>query len=114
MDVVRDRGTLARLIDDGYIENVYRLQIMNGTEAELSLHVTALGLSGLQMSRPVELTLASTESRWVSVAVKVSPQAAVAAGPGVHPIQFRIEGQDPLARDQSHTSIEKSTFITPR
>src|SRR6185369_6956459 len=29
VDVVRDRGTLARLVDDGRIENVYRLQVMN-------------------------------------------------------------------------------------
>ena len=114
VDVVRDRGTLARLIDDGYIENVYRLQIMNGTEAELRFQITALGLSGLQMSRSVELAVASTESRWVSVAVKMSPQAAAAAGPGVHAMQFRIEGQGLLARDQSHTSTEKSTFIIPR
>jgi peptide/nickel transport system substrate-binding protein len=30
-DVVRDRGTLARQVDDGWVENVYRLQIMNAT-----------------------------------------------------------------------------------
>ena len=114
VDVVRDRGTLARLIDDGYIENVYRLQIMNGTETELRFHVTALGLSGLQTSSPVDLTVASTESRWVPVAVKVSPEAAAAAGPGVHAMQFRIEGQGALRPDQRHTLIEKSTFIIPR
>ena len=114
VDVVRDRGTMARLIDDGYIENVYRLQIMNGTEAELRFHVTALGLSGLQLSTPVELTVASTESRWVSVAVKVSPEAAAAAGPGVHAMQFSIEGQGALLLDQAHTLVEKSTFVIPR
>ena len=29
---MRDRGALARMVDDGRIENVYRLQIMNATE----------------------------------------------------------------------------------
>ena len=32
VDVVRDRGALARLVEDGWVENVYRLQIMNATE----------------------------------------------------------------------------------
>jgi cytochrome c oxidase accessory protein FixG len=29
VDVVRDRGALARQVEDGWVENVYRLQIMN-------------------------------------------------------------------------------------
>ena len=32
VDVVRDRGALARLVDEGRIENVYRLQMMNASE----------------------------------------------------------------------------------
>jgi polyferredoxin len=31
-NVVRDRGTMARQVDDGFLENVYRVQIMNATE----------------------------------------------------------------------------------
>ena len=31
-DVVRDRGALARMVEDGRVENVYRLQLMNATE----------------------------------------------------------------------------------
>jgi polyferredoxin len=32
VDVVRDRGSLARIVEGGRLENVYRLQIMNATE----------------------------------------------------------------------------------
>jgi hypothetical protein len=32
VDVIRDRGALARMVEQGRIENVYRLQIMNATE----------------------------------------------------------------------------------
>ena len=32
VDVVRDRAVLARLVEGGRLENVYRLQIMNATE----------------------------------------------------------------------------------
>jgi hypothetical protein len=33
VDVIRDRGALARMVEQGRIENVYRLQLMNATEA---------------------------------------------------------------------------------
>src|SRR6476620_1728770 len=33
MDVLRDRGAMGRELDDGMIENVYRLQIMNTSES---------------------------------------------------------------------------------
>src|SRR5664279_361732 len=45
-DVVRDRGTLARMVEDGRIENVYRLQLMNATEAAERVHVEVEGLPG--------------------------------------------------------------------
>src|SRR5690606_24702164 len=32
VDIVRDRGALARIVDDGYVENVYRIQLMNASE----------------------------------------------------------------------------------
>ncbi len=32
VDVVRDRASLARIVDEGRVENVYRLQVMNATE----------------------------------------------------------------------------------
>jgi polyferredoxin len=37
VDVVRDRGAMARVVDDGWVENVYRLQIMNATESVRTL-----------------------------------------------------------------------------
>jgi polyferredoxin len=32
LDVIRDRGSMGREVEDGMIENVYRLQIMNTSE----------------------------------------------------------------------------------
>jgi polyferredoxin len=43
VDVIKDRNTLARVIDDGQVENVYRLQIMNRTESTLHLRVQCRG-----------------------------------------------------------------------
>lgn len=48
VDVVRDRAALARLVEDGWIENVYRLQIMNAAESPHRYRVEA---DGLQIGR---------------------------------------------------------------
>jgi cytochrome c oxidase accessory protein FixG len=49
VDVVRDRGVMARLTDDGMLENVYRLQIMNGTEETQHYQLNVSGLKGLEI-----------------------------------------------------------------
>ena len=43
-DIVRDRGTLARLVAGGRIENVYRVQLMNGTEQTQRFRIAVEGL----------------------------------------------------------------------
>ena len=45
VDVIRDRGALARMVGNGVAENVYRLQVMNTTEATQRYQVNVLGLS---------------------------------------------------------------------
>jgi len=49
VNVVRDRGVMARITDDGMIENVYRLQIMNGTETTQHFQLSVNGLKGLEI-----------------------------------------------------------------
>jgi cytochrome c oxidase accessory protein FixG len=113
VDVVRDRGTLARLVDEGRIENVYRLQIMNATESAQRYRVVVSGIAGAQAQVRDEVRLAPAESRWVPVAVQVPPQSAAALGPGAHPLRFEIireaDGVQPAA-----SVSEKSTFVVPR
>ena len=47
-NVVRDRGVMARQVEDGWLENVYRLQIMNAAEQTRTYRITAEGLPGLK------------------------------------------------------------------
>ena len=117
VDVVRDRAALARLIEDGRIENVYRLQLMNASEVAQRFRITVSGLSalaGAQLVGSGEVTVGAAEARWAPVAVRVPPEVAQRAGSGAHPIEFRIE-QLPAA-DQSSvwTRNERSTFVVPR
>ena len=114
VDVVRDRGSLARTVEDGWVENVYRLQIMNATEHTQRYRVQASGLPQMSHDLRGDITLAPAEARWVPVAVRVPPEAAVQAGAGSHGMSFDVERlTDPESPTARHV-VEKSTFIVPR
>ena len=117
VDVVRDRASLARLVDDGQIENVFRLQIMNATEHAQRYHVAVQGLPGIQIERLPALDFSSAEARWVTLNVRVPAEAAAKAGPGAHEIHFQINllGADAAGHPTGGAAVsEKSTFVVPR
>jgi len=110
VDVVRDRMTLARLVDHGRIENVYRLQLMNATERAQRYRIAVSGVAGAELANASEVDVLPAQARWVTVAVRVPPQALQALGPGAHPIRFEVVA----ANDASTTVTERSTFVVPR
>jgi cytochrome c oxidase accessory protein FixG len=114
VDVVRDRASLARIVEDGKIENIYRLQIMNNAEAAQRYRIQVEGLPGIVAGEHGELLVGPAEARWVTLSVQVPFAASQQAGPGAHPIKFEIER---LPADGQHGSVklqEKSTFVVPR
>ena len=114
VDVVRDRGAMARVVDGGWVENVYRLQIMNATEALQRYRITARGLDGLTTDQTAEVSVLPAQARWVPVALRVPPQGAASAGGGAHAVSFQIERLAEPGGATSHTLLEKSTFMVPR
>jgi cytochrome c oxidase accessory protein FixG len=123
VDVVRDRGALARIVEDGLVENVYRLQLMNATEQAQRYRISVAGLPQVHLAPLPALTVEPAAARWVPVAVRVPPEVAAAAGPGSHRIEFTIErlasasgaeSAGPRAPVVDHALVEKSTFIVPR
>ena len=106
VDVVRDRGTLARIAEGGQLENVYRLQIMNATEQPQQYRIAATGLDGLQVSPEEPVEVGPAQSRWVAVRLQL-PYGA--AEPGSHPVYFDVRSVDGVARVS-----EKATFMVPR
>ncbi len=50
VDVIRDRGAMVREVEDGELENVYRLQVMNATEAPHRYRIGVEGLPGLRVA----------------------------------------------------------------
>ena len=113
VDVLRDRAALARQVEDGVIENVYQLQIMNATELPQRYRVSAEGLPGLALREAVQVDVAPTEARWIAVTLRLPPEAAAGLKAGAHPVRFTIERQaSPV--DAVFAEHEKSTFVIPR
>ena len=106
VDVVRDRGTMARVVAGGNIENVYRLQIMNATELDQKYRISVHGLQGIAVQSDEVVAVEATQARWVAVRVQL---AADGASPGSHVIHFEIEAVSSAARIS-----EKSVFLVPR
>lgn len=107
VDVIRDRGALARMVEFGRIENVYRLQLMNATEQAQTYRLTVSGLPGIEIVSEAEVAVRPTEVRSVAVTVQMPPGAAE---PGSHPVHFDIVS---LTDPGIHVT-EKSVFIVPR
>ena len=110
VDIERDRATLARIVAGGQIENVYRLQLMNAAEQNLTFHLHVDGLPGLSLVGETDVQVVATESRWVSVRLQLPYEAAAA---GSHPIHFHIDASAPKGQSVGRLS-EKTVFLVPR
>jgi cytochrome c oxidase accessory protein FixG len=106
VDVVRDRGVMARVVEAGKTENVYRLQLMNATESTQRYKVSVNGLAGLVITSDDTVQVESTQARTLPVRVQAPFEAAK---PGSHEIHFVIESMDSPGK-----LVEKSTFIIPQ
>ncbi|MES2183140.1 MAG: cytochrome c oxidase accessory protein CcoG [Pseudomonadota bacterium] len=113
-DVVRDRNSLARMVERGYVENVYRIQLMNTTESTQQVRVAVEGLDGAALAVPASTDVGPAQNRWLPVRVQMPPAAAQALGPGAHVLRFRLESHPLPDTGASSVVVEKSTFIVPR
>ena len=107
LDVIRDRGSLGREVDDGRIENVYRLQIMNTAETAHRFKLSVSGIETIGLATSDEVQLNGTESRAVPIRVRV---AHGAGQPGSNKIFFELTAMD----DHSLHVKEKAVFFVPR
>ena len=118
VDVMRDRGALAREIEGIKIENVYRLQIMNSSENPMRVTVAATGLPSMQVLNSQgkdvgELVVNPSSNLLIPVKVRVLIDDVKA---GNHQIHFDIEAKEegPNASQAIRIRDEKSSFIVPR
>jgi cytochrome c oxidase accessory protein FixG len=102
VNVIRDRGVLAREIEGGLIENIYRLQVMNVSELP---HRYDISVSGLDSESHIEVPSATTKS--FSIAVRVPPESGKQ---GSHTIYFDVKANESTGMTSVH---EKASFLMP-
>ncbi len=106
VDVIRDRSLLAREADDGRIENVYNLKIMNTTEAPKRYTLSVQGLEGIEIVGEQQVDVDSAENHEITLVVRVPPESGKK---GANTIYFDIKAE-------SHDAIavhEKASFLMP-
>lgn len=107
LDVIRDRGAMGREVEDGLIENVYRLQIMNIDEQPHRYRIAVTGIPGIALESHTEVTVDGTSTR--AVPVRVRAEAGMAKA-GSNPIEFELQA----IGDARLQVKEKAAFLVPR
>lgn len=106
VDVVRDRGVLARVMPGGLLENVYRLQIMNASDSAQRFTIVAKGMDGITIAGNSAIEVEAAQSKWVVLRIDI-PYGS--QKPGSHAIELEIQS----AHD-ARKLVEKTVFYVPR
>jgi cytochrome c oxidase accessory protein FixG len=79
VDVIRDRGALAREVAGDRVEDVYRLQVMNTDERRHAYRISAGGLAGLQIASDAAFEVEPETTRPVVVRLQ-APRDSIPPG----------------------------------
>lgn len=112
VDVIKDRGSMAREIANGDVENVYRLQVVNATEKNQTYRASVHGLPGLSLVTEPLLMVPATGIGSLTVRLTLPGHLVQAQAGKVVPISFKVQTPGPNAA--AVTVEEKSTFVLPR
>ncbi len=104
VDVIRDRGALAREAEDGRIENTFRLQVMNTSERGQAYALSASGLPGLEIASEPTFELPGATTRSVLVRLRARPEDIP---PGSNKIVIGVKAID----DPKVAVEEKTVFL---
>ncbi|NRR29417.1 cytochrome c oxidase accessory protein CcoG [Oxalobacteraceae bacterium] len=107
LDVIRDRGAMGREVEEGMVENVYRLQIMNTSERAHRYRIRVSGLATLVQLTPDLVALAPTETLAYPIRLRV---AHGAGQPGSNKIAIELQAED----DPGLRVSENAVFFVPR
>ncbi|MGE5946519.1 MAG: FixG Ig-like domain-containing protein, partial [Betaproteobacteria bacterium] len=99
-------SVLAREADDGRIENVFMLQIMNTEERTHRYRITVDGLPGAEIAGDAEVDAGAAALTSFNTVVRVPPEAGKS---GSNPIHFEITALENAAIKVR----EKATFLLP-
>ncbi len=107
VNVMRDRATLGREVEDGMIENAYRLQIINAEERTRRYVLRVKGLESAEIIVGQSIEVGPAETHLTPVTVRARPGEGKK---GSNTIVFEVEAAD----DPSISVREKGVFLVPR
>jgi cytochrome c oxidase accessory protein FixG len=107
VDVLRDRGAMGREVEDGMIENVYRLNIMNTSEHARTFKIKVSGIPSLKLNSPDQITVNATETHGMPMRLRT---AEGAGEKGSNKISIELTAVD----DPTLQVTEKAVFFVPR
>ena len=106
VDVIRDRAMLAREIEDGRIENIFTLNVMNTEERPHAYRIGVTGMDAIELAQNPEIDVPAATSQAVIVLVRAPAEAGKK---GANPISFEI-----VAKDNPDIRVrEKASFLMP-
>ena len=106
VNILKDRNTLSREADDGSIENIYRLQIMNTGDLTRTFRISIAGIENIHLDDDKTITVTGGEIGTRTAIVRTNPGAAKS---GANPIRFSVEDID----DPTVAVTELSKFWMP-
>ena len=104
VDVIRDRANLSREVDGKWVENIYRLQIMNTQETAHRFVIRARGVQSLHVAEEETIEIPGATTRMVPVRLRVETGKLQR---GSHKIEFEVAATD----DASIAARERSIFL---
>ncbi len=107
LDVIRDRNNLYRETDDGGIENVYTLKIINMDEAAHEYTLGAQGIAGLRVLTDGVLRIGPGDVQEVGVRVRAVAQALHKRSTDIF---FHLQAKD----DPRLDVVEDARFMGPQ
>ena len=102
VDVIRDRAAIAREVEGGMVENLYRLQIMNTTESARAFVVEVTGLPGIHVAGEPITGVPAASSRVVPIKIRA---LTYGTAPGSHPIEFHVRALGPEGAEVREDSV---------
>ncbi|HEX6689969.1 MAG TPA: cytochrome c oxidase accessory protein CcoG [Burkholderiales bacterium] len=102
VDVIRDRAAIAREVEPGVVENLYRLQIMNTTEGARAFVIEVSGLPGIHIAGEPITGVPAASSRMVPMKARAATQGVA---PGSHPIEFHVRALGPGGAEVREHSV---------
>ena len=111
--LTKDRGSLARLVSSGAVENTYRLQVTNSQERPRRFLLVVEGLPGLRIDSDTGLTVPAAASASVPLRLVLPGQLALPhAGQSLRVAVVVVpEGS---AADSADAVRAEASFIVPR